>query len=82
MPAQNKDAKKKDDVPPWFKGKPTQASKARYEDACVSYILHHKLREKLPKANVETYKAMLPWVRVFSPAASLLRTQDRQRGTN
>ena len=52
-------------VPSWFSQKPSITSKARYKDAVVNFIIDKDLRTKLPKANITTYKAIIPWVQTF-----------------
>ena len=52
-------------MPAWFHQQPNTTSRGRYKDATVRYIIDEKLQNKLPKPNMNLYKAILRIIKVF-----------------
>ena len=50
-------------MPTWFHQKPSAQERQQFKDATVQFILYKKLRDKLPKPGVNTYRDIMRWVR-------------------
>ena len=61
----NKVSKTSPKMPAWFHQQPNATSRGRYKDATVRYIIDEKLQDKLPKPNMNLYKAILRIIKVF-----------------
>ena len=50
-------------VPAWFHQKPNSQQRQQFKDATVQFIIDKKLRNKLPKPIISTYRDIIRWVR-------------------